>query len=139
MVEGMVLHDILRLDFGFTAYGTNVYLKIGPGATAVLEGRRKVEIAEVAVAGSSSGGGNGGGGNIDVAVKPGTDNTDKADNAAVRGGNKILNGCGKRSQLAEAEASAAEQRNKKIRQQQGEEEPEVVNLVDDTDNDDDFV
>lgn len=139
MVEGMVLHDILRLDFGFTAYGTNVYLKIGPGATAVLEGRRKVEIAEVAVAGSSSGGGNGGGGNIDVAVKPGTDNTDKADNAAVRGGNKILNGCGKRSQLAEAEASAAEQRNKKIRQQQGEEEPEVVNLMDDTDNDDDFV
>jgi len=126
MAEVMVLHDILRLDFGFTAYATNVYLKIGSGATGVLEGRKKVEMV-VAVADNSSD-------NVDTAVKPGT-NT--AATAAARGGSTIINNNGKKRQLEEASGLAAEEKNKKGRQQGVVKQPEIVNLVDDADSDDD--
>jgi ATP-dependent DNA helicase Q1 len=123
MAQVMVINDILRLDFGFTAYGTNVYLKLGPGATAVFEGRKKVEMVEVV--GSSSNGNNG---SVDVAIKPGSNS-----NTNIPGGGIASER--KRQQLADA----AEERKKSRpqQQQQRQQEPEVVNLVDNSD--DDFV
>jgi ATP-dependent DNA helicase Q1 len=132
MVEVMVLSDILRLDFGFTAYATNVYLKIGPAATSVVEGRRKVEMVVVPLSAGDSGGSSS---RIDVAMKPGNTGTNFNTSNAGAGGSNGGEGSGKRRQVAavEAAAVAAEERNKKSKP-----EPEVVNILDDTD-DDDFV
>ena len=64
VIEALVSGDILRLDFGFTAYSTNVYLKIGPKAAAVVDGRQKIEIAALIERGAET----------EVAVRPGQEN-----------------------------------------------------------------
>jgi ATP-dependent DNA helicase Q1 len=37
VVQQLLREGCLQLDFGFTAYATNVYMKAGPCATAVLQ------------------------------------------------------------------------------------------------------
>jgi ATP-dependent DNA helicase Q1 len=45
VVQAAVEAGALRLDFGFTAYSTNVYLKAGAAAGAVEGGARRVQLA----------------------------------------------------------------------------------------------
>ncbi|GAB4814163.1 hypothetical protein N2152v2_001209 [Parachlorella kessleri] len=42
VVQQLLLEGCLLLDFGFTAYATNVYLKLGPRAATVLQGKRRI-------------------------------------------------------------------------------------------------
>lgn len=47
VIEALVLLRALQVDFGFTAYCTNVYLRCGPTAGAVMGGHQKVQIAPI--------------------------------------------------------------------------------------------
>lgn len=159
VVEGLVSADILRLDFGFTAYSTNVYLKVGPKANIVLEGRQKVEIAAVVERGPET----------EVAIKPGEANTwgeKKKENSNSNGTaitnnintgtltNKKVGGVGGlqanlkkkdgglKVESNQCEASGSKRPRSSLREEvlSLPREVEVVNLVDDSsDEEEDFV
>ena len=60
VVQELLVARALRLDFGFTAYATNVYLRAAATAAAVQAGQRRVFIAPPTPPGGGAAGGPGG-------------------------------------------------------------------------------